>query len=381
MNNELIVNLIFIIIFIYLLYWSQKNTESFNSEIILSKLDNMDEMEIEIEGVIRKYLAINIKKSNDISDLLLCFHGGGESIKKFKDYTNLDKIGSQVIIFKGQPSGNKYSWQNAYPWLLKNNYQNDVLFVDTVINTLFGNKKLNIFLTGKSDGAGFTILFSALSKYKNYIKAIAIFSGAHFGITSSTNIGSYNSNNIFLAKKKIIIPKNIIIPSSNISLLIMHGTSDSVMPYQGQHYKNRVACKKIKKTIWKLIDNQVKCSTDTKLIQSNTYTVNINDYYKKIILNGNFINIKCHQNTSNYKFNSFINCKNTVLNLFELNNQNHCWSGHINSGPDSNKSSNFNFDATYLLVLFFDLDIGNYKPTIPIIPKNFYNYKKELIIV
>jgi nanoRNase/pAp phosphatase (c-di-AMP/oligoRNAs hydrolase) len=63
----------------------------------------------------------------------------------------------------------------------------------------------NLFLTGKSDGAGFAVLYSNLSKYKNKIKAIGICSNANFGL-GKNNIGPYDKNNIFFGKDRTIIP-------------------------------------------------------------------------------------------------------------------------------------------------------------------------------
>jgi hypothetical protein len=67
-----------------------------------------------------------------------------------------------------------------------------------------------------------------------------------------------------------------------------------------------------------------------------------------------------------------------VLNAITIN-QNHDWSGHYKSGPDSDYHRTFILDATYLLIKFFKLQKGNYVPTISTIPLNLKTYDNETI--
>ena len=84
---------------------------------------------IHINGSKREYTTLNMRRHNKISinKVLLCFPGGGESINTFISYTQFDQIETPVIIFLGQQSANTYSFQNAFPWLYADDYQNDVL--------------------------------------------------------------------------------------------------------------------------------------------------------------------------------------------------------------------------------------------------------------
>ena len=136
---------------------------------------NINMESIQINGVTRQYLKINFNHSSLFdNNILLCFPGGAESMFTFLNYTNFDKIGSRVIIFEGQKSINTYSFQSSFPQMF-NNVENDVYFVDTVIkNNLFLSNIFapKLFLTGKSDGAGFAVLYSSISYYKKHIKAI-----------------------------------------------------------------------------------------------------------------------------------------------------------------------------------------------------------------
>ena len=44
-----------------------------------------------------------------------------------------------------------------------------------------------------------------------------------------------------------------------------------------------------------------------------------------------------------------------VLIHIKIQEQNHCWSGHSNSGPDSSKPENHYFDATKEICSFFNI--------------------------
>ena len=58
---------------------------------------------------------------------------------------------------------------------------------------------------------------------------------------------------------------------------------------------------------------------------------------------------------SSIKKKNFVdNISNNVLNFFTIDMQDHDWSGHPNSGPNSNTPANFYLDATYLLIKFLN---------------------------
>jgi poly(3-hydroxybutyrate) depolymerase len=374
-KNYIIIFLFFLIIilFLYIIFIlnkSNKTLEKYNS--------NIQNKTILINNINRNYKS-NINQ--DDKNVLLCFPGGGETIDKFLSYSGLDKIYSSIIIFEGQESINTYSWQNAFPWLYKN-IQNDVLFIDTVLRNTYKNNIPNIFLTGKSDGGGFCVLYSNISTYKKYIKAIGICSSAHFGLTSSSNISQYSENNV-IQKNNVIIPKNIILPPNNVSIFIIHGTSDKVMPYEGQHFTNNKAC--TKNSIWTDIDIDIKSCTNIN--ESNTYTVNFPSYISEI--QKTYSNNIISNDNNYYSWNSSISSSNLVFNSISINNQNHDWSGHNDSGPDTNYGPgnsgpgyiyNTYLDATYLLIKFFNLDKGTYIPTIYTIPSNLKTYDNNIII-
>ena len=226
---------------------------------------------IQINGIDREYITVNVNGTSQ-SNVLLCFPGGSETPEQFLQYTQFRMIDSPVIVFLGQRSANRTTFQNAFPWLLKNAYQNDVLFVDTVLQKHYIDIPSTIFLTGKSDGAGFAVLYSNLSRYNSRIKAIGICSNAYFGLSSYDNIGKYSMFTRFWGKDGVVIPYNIVLPKSNISVFIIHGTGDTVIPFLGGKFTNVHAKQRSSRTLWKTFDPS----------ENNTYTPNIETYTHKI---------------------------------------------------------------------------------------------------
>jgi poly(3-hydroxybutyrate) depolymerase len=335
-----------------------------------------------INGVTRYYTTFNIEKSSrGNGPVLLCFHGGGDTIDEFINFTQFNLIAESVIVFLGQQSFNTSTWTNAFPWLYKEGYKNgtqdDVNFVDEVLYTIYGDRIPQIFLTGKSNGAGFCVYYSNLSEYADKIKAIGICAASHFGLNSVTNIGEFNVDNCYTLDNGIIIPYNIFSPLKNISVFIIHGTSDTIMPYDGAMYKNENAYDDIDESIWTEIDQNIEKIDG--VIYTNTYSTNIPAYIEFIKENDN---LEETYNSSNeeYMWNSAAN-NEVVLNSIIINGQKHCWSGHANSGSGSDEPANFYLDATYLFIKFFKFNMGNYVTSIPIIPYGLRTYDNEPIII
>lgn len=332
---------------------------------------------IVVNGVNRYYTIVNPNLINStLKDVLLCFPGGGQTESQFIQNTGLSTITDLCIIsFLGQDSANTYTFQNAFPWLHKNSYQNDVQFVDTVLAAIFGiNIPQNIFLTGMSDGAGFSILYAWLSEYKSNIKGIGICSDAHFGLHSKTNYGVFDINNSFVGTNNTVIPYNIILPPQNISLFVIHGSADIVMSYNGQKYLNTSALNSLNETLWKTIDPSVS----TTLLQCNTFTppiFNTDYYYNSVAANNNLTKIKM-KNKSNSKYYCYVyqnTTNNVVMNIITVNKQYHSWSGHSGLGNNSMYHANFYLDATHLILRFCNL-ITDYNPVIKTVPTHLRKY-------
>lgn len=359
--------------------------------------NNNNYSSIQINGVTRYYFLININP-NDVSNIknvLLCFPAALMSISEFVNITAFNYTGSPIIVFLGQESINKFTWQNAFVWLYNNynqngttlNYQNDVTFVDSVLSKLFRNNIPDLFLTGLSDGGGFCITYSNLTKYKEKVKAIGICSSAHYGLNSIKNIDSFDIKNCFIGNNNTKIPYNIILPP-NISLFIMHGTGDTIMPFNGQNCPGEnnwvpffYPTPTINGSLWPVIDPTLEFNNGN--FTNNTYTVSLPDYINKIIESNDLTpspQLPQEPPDGSYFYSVYSNKKNnTVLNFIAITNQDHDWSGHYNSGPNANLPPNFIMDATQLLIKFFKLDQGNYIPTVIPFPVNLLNYKNEII--
>lgn len=332
-----------------------------------------------VNGVTRQYTVVNPNLiNNTLTNILLCFPGGGQTDLQFIQNTAFSTITNLCIIsFLGQSSANIYTFQNVFPWLYKNSYQNDVQFVDTVLAANFGtNIPQNIFLTGMSDGAGFSILYSWLSEYKNNIRGIGICSDAHFGLNSINNYGVFDINNSFVGTNNTVIPYNIILPPSNISLFVIHGSADTVMPYNGQKYLNTPALNVLNNTLWNTIDPSVS----TSLLQCNTYTPPIfqTGYYNSVATNNNLTNIPMTNTNSKYYrcvYNNTTN--NVVMNVIKINGQYHSWSGHSGLGTNSTYPANFYLDATYLILRFFNLTTNYIPVKNTTVPSNLRKYNNS----
>lgn len=292
---------------------------------------------------IKKYFLTDIKREFYISNpsclkrklpIILLFHGGGEEPWNeegtgIMNYTGFWSTNSICIAFKGQRTNNGHSWQNVFPWL-KYNPENDIMFVQTVIERLKNSsfsKYCNfnrIYASGKSDGGGFCFYLLEYSTLN--IKKIGICSSAHFTLNSRENT-KYLSDTI-----------------RNIPVLAVHGTGDIVMPFKGQHFLNKYAEEKAE--YWKKIDPSLK----------NTYTFDIFYFWNYI---GYLFNKK-KPTIENISNNTTLSNWGDVKLITALH-QNHCWMGHRESGPESDRNSNFEFDATTLMCKFFDnIELINY---------------------
>lgn len=308
---------------------------------------------------------LNKKKKYPI---VLLFHGGGSKAYTNQEnksvgilnYTELYKTDCICIAFQGQTSNNVHSWISAFPWM-KSNPLDDVKFVETVVeNVLQSNfakeyiDKNSIYATGKSDGGEFCLyLYNNSSKIK--LKGIAMVSAAHFTLNNVNNTEMVLSDTNKIEKG-----------FDKINTLAIHGTKDQVMPFNGQHFLNEKALKKSlddsNGSYWKTIDNSISYNAkDSNLNQSNTYTLNIENFWeqtsKNMTKNGNTINFG--ENNLSQMTQYMNDSEKTKSVIIKVHDQNHCWSGHAKSGPDSDKESNKQFDATSIICSFFGIDLSD----------------------
>lgn len=306
-----------------------------------------------INGVSRTYYETGNKKSNKI---LLVFHGGGENAGYGENgilgYSGLNEADAIVLSFNGQKSNNGQTWINAFPWLIeKSSYDfynenkgglkslpDDVLFVKTVLNKYPNN--YSIYATGKSDGAGFVAFIIALFLDDIPIKAAATCSMALF----------YTKFNEPTPPPSIGLPK-----LGDTPFLELHGTKDTVMPFNGQQFTTAPSS-----TIWQLIDPTMK----------DTYTMGPYDWLLKENPDQNPKSETLSNNNQMYKWSNNI--------LIAVNNGDHDWFGHENSEPNSSSEPNLSINATSVILKFLNIGYSkgqnqSYLKTIP----TYNNISKE----
>lgn len=274
--------------------------------------------------------------------IIFAFHGGGEAIHSenksgFLDFTNLSKAGAVVIAPVGNDSHNGHSWINAFVWL-KENPEDDAKLALAIKEDLKSRRDLpkidfsRVYALGKSDGAGMAVYLACYASEIMPLEAVALVSGAYFGLDSSVNFGAAESQ--------------ICAPRYPTKLMVIHGTKDQVMPYKGQNFVNPKALKHADDH-WILKDKSVS------LRGSKTYTADVELYTEYL---ANKIN-KCRNNKNFYisEFTKVIEWENCAKEFTHIRvyGGNHVWTGHKHSGPDSGKAPNMDFDATEKVLSFF----------------------------
>jgi poly(3-hydroxybutyrate) depolymerase len=140
------------------------------------------------------------------------------------------------------------------------------------------------------------------------------------------------------------------VPKHPIAMMMIHGTKDQVMPYNGQNFINPKAIEHAQ-DYWITKDPTVASG------KSNTYTANIESYSEYLAKEVN----KCAVSTPS-KLGSYSTVKTwsgcfADFKFVSVAGGNHVWTGHINSGPDSGKTPNMDFNATEEVAKFFNLTL------------------------
>lgn len=275
--------------------------------------------------------------------ILFGFHGGGETPVNsngsgFLNYTSLANLGAIVIAPLGNDSNNGHSWINAFPWM-KSNPANDLLLPQQIIQLLKNTPGLpridyqSVHATGKSDGSGMTMYWACnMASSGVNLKSIVMVSGAYFGLSGVDNIGRNESS--------------ICVPKAPIPMLMMHGTKDQVMPYNGQNFINSLAIE-FARDYWITKDPTVAAG------KSNTYTAKIDTYREYLAKEVNKCSVSKPSRLGTYStVETWSGCIADFTSI-TIDGGNHVWTGHINSGPDSGQTPNMDFNATAELAKFF----------------------------
>ena len=173
------------------------------------------EFNIEHDGFTRSYNIFVPNSYNTLEPvpLLLCLHGYGSNQDVIMEYTDFNAIASSENFIVIYPQGsllNGISHWNVGGWT-SDSLVDDIGFIDLIIDTVSDSYSINedrIYSTGMSNGGYMSFLLACQLSEK--IAAIA-------SVTGSMTPEMFNSCE----------------PQRAISILQMHGTSDGVVPYEG----------------------------------------------------------------------------------------------------------------------------------------------------
>jgi len=139
---------------------------------------------------------------------IIAFPGRGETASEFEAYSQLDGVNAIVLYAQGlDGTGGEPSWE-ATPYLTASAH--DYEFATDLVSWLAGSSCVDsnrTDLTGKSDGAGFA---ASVACGNSQVAAVATISGAF-----------YEAENHCTASGR------------PLAILNMHGTGDTVIPYDG----------------------------------------------------------------------------------------------------------------------------------------------------
>lgn len=171
-------------------------------------------MSLTVEGLQRSYrmhLPVGYRSSHQYP-LVLSFHGHGGAAMQMESYTGLSKLANQQGFVVAYPQGTVgpdklTGWSSGG---VGKPHVNDVLFASDVISDIQAKLCINpqrIFASGFSNGGGMTGLLAC--RLANRIAAFASVSGSYYAPAGGCH------------------------PTRPASILEIHGTSDTVVPYDG----------------------------------------------------------------------------------------------------------------------------------------------------
>ncbi len=143
--------------------------------------------------------------------LVFIFHGGGGNAKQMQRHMGMDLIADREHFITVYPQGINKQWNDGREFDQKIAANNDVLFIGQLLDTLIKNYAVNpgrVFSTGISNGGFFSIFLS----YKMSQRMLAV------------------------APVCASIPTKIIddfYPPNPISVLLISGTADPLVPFNG----------------------------------------------------------------------------------------------------------------------------------------------------
>ncbi len=175
---------------------------------------------IMVNGLQRDYilhLPSHIEKRISLP-LVFIFHGGGGNSKQMQRYMGMDAIADRENFITVYPQGLNKQWNDGREFKESIAANDDVKFIEHLLDTLENKEPIDpkrVFATGISNGAFFSIYLS------------------------------YKLSQRFLAVAPVCgtIPQKIydqFYPSQPVSLLLINGTGDPLVPYNGGTVGNRL---------------------------------------------------------------------------------------------------------------------------------------------
>lgn len=143
--------------------------------------------------------------------LVLIFHGGGGNSRQMQNYMKMDGIADSENFITVYPNGINKQWNDGREFKEEIAANDDVQFITQLLDTLVKNYAIDssrIFATGISNGGFFSIYLS----YKLSHRLLAI-------APVCASIPERIYNNFY--------------PANPVSLLLINGTKDPLVPYEG----------------------------------------------------------------------------------------------------------------------------------------------------
>jgi len=176
--------------------------------------------------------------------VVFVFHGGGSNYRQIQRYMKMDEIGDVENFISVYPNGINKQWNDGREFKASISENDDVLFIKQLLDTVIKNYSVDtkrVFATGISNGGFFSIYLS------------------------------YKLSDLFLAVAPVCatIPEKIydeFHPAVPISVLLINGTKDPLVPYNGGTVGNKMIgargnCVSTDKTIGRYIADDKTTST------------------------------------------------------------------------------------------------------------------------